>query len=360
MGWRNRGYGRYGGYGMFRPYVPVAKRRADAQKFALALAKKEKRNLTPVQIEGRKIATTFWGQAWMDNLERYSDFDNRLPRGRTYVRNGSVIDLTIGRGLVKAIVSGSEIYQVEVNIGTLASAVWKKIKNDCAHSIDSLIDLLSGKFDNGVMQRLTRTGDGLFPQPAEIKMKCSCPDYATLCKHVAAVLYGVGARLDTQPELLFTLRDVDHTELIQQATTGKNLDRMLTTSKTGTLGGEDLGELFGIELEQAGDSAAEKFSGKKRVAKPPRKRLTQTARRGKAPPERPESARSKSRPAAKKVGAKTKAAKPTVSKGRTASKAKTAAKAEVATAAAAKPKAVAAKAKPIAKAASRAAQRRRT
>ena len=258
-----------GWYGQqWRPYVSVAQRKAQAARFALGLAKKEKRQLAPVRIEGRKIASTFWGQAWMDNLERYSDFANRLPRGRTYVRNGSVIDLTIGRGLVKAIVSGSDIYHIKVSIETLSKAAWKHIKSDCARSIDSLIDLLSGKFDSGVMQRLTRREGGLFPQPNEIKMQCSCPDWATLCKHVAAVLYGVGARLDLQPELLFALRDVDHIDLIQQATTGENLDRMLATSPKGSLGAQDLGELFGIDLEKGDASPQRARQGRKKSTRP--------------------------------------------------------------------------------------------
>src|SRR6516165_2714205 len=95
----------------FRPYVPVAQRRAQA---AREVAKRQKKGQTvsPVVIEGRAIATTFWGKAWCDNLESYSDFANRLPRGRTYVRNGSVIDLQITPGQIKALVSGSEIYKV--------------------------------------------------------------------------------------------------------------------------------------------------------------------------------------------------------------------------------------------------------
>lgn len=244
-----------GWYGQWRPYVPVARRRAEAAKFGERLAKKEKRPLAPVRIEGRQIAKTFWGQAWMDNLEAYSDFANRLPRGRTYVRNGSVIDLVIQRGQIRAVVSGSDIYQVQIEIKTLAAAAWKQIRKDCANSIDSLLDLLSAKFDEGVMKRLTQPGSGLFPRPKEIEMQCSCPDWAVLCKHVAAVMYGIGARLDHQPELLFTLRDVDHTELIRQATTGKNLDRLLATTPEHALGSQDLGELFGIELER-GDSVA--------------------------------------------------------------------------------------------------------
>ncbi len=232
----------------WRPYVPLARRRARAASFAAKLAKKEKRTLAPIKIEGRTIAASFWGKAWCDNLEQYSDFENRLPRGRTYVRNGSVIDLQIQRGKVKAIVSGSEIYQVAVDIKTLPAAVWSRIQKDCARSIDSLIDLLQGRFEQGVMKRLTQREGGLFPKPSEIAMKCSCPDWAGMCKHAAATLYGVGARLDTAPELLFTLRDVDHLELISQAVDAANLDQALQ-SQGAALAGTDLGEIFGIDLE---------------------------------------------------------------------------------------------------------------
>ncbi len=238
-------------YGEWRPYVPVAKRRARAAAYAKKLAKSQKRTLEPIELTGRKITTTFWGQAWCDNLERYSDFENRLPRGRTYVRNGSVIDLQIQPGNVAAIVSGSEIYRVTIDIQTLAQSTWKQIKRDSSQAIASLIDLLQGRFDQGVMRRLMQTEGGLFPKPREIKMHCTCPDWATLCKHVAATLYGVGARLDANPELLFALRDVDHLELVGEAVDASNLAGALAASADATLGDQDLGELFGIDLEVA-------------------------------------------------------------------------------------------------------------
>jgi uncharacterized Zn finger protein len=233
----------------WRPYVPVARRRAQAVRCAASIAKKEKRELAPVKPEGRAIAKSFWGQAWCENLESYSDFENRLPRGRSYLRNGSVIDLRIEPGAVKAIVSGSEIYHVKIDIRTLAKAAWKGLKQDCSRTISSLIDLLQGRFDQGVMRRLSRPGDGLFPQPKEIKMQCSCPDWAGMCKHVAATLYGVGTRLDAAPELLFTLRNVDHLELVSQAVAVENLDATLAAEQDGSLAGNDLAALFGIELD---------------------------------------------------------------------------------------------------------------
>lgn len=274
----------------WKPYVPVAKRRATAQKYAEKL-KKKGRQIQPVEIEGRTIARTFWGKAWCDNLESYSDFENRLPRGRTYVRNGSVVDLQITSRRVTAIVSGSEIYDVTVEIAALAKSDWKKITADCSRTIDSLMDLLEGRLSGGVMERLTRQKEGLFPQPKEIKMQCSCPDWATLCKHVAAVLYGVGARLDLEPQLLFLLRDVNHLELIEQAVDGASLDAALSSNGDGSLADEDLGELFGIELDgdapaDAGDVTAEvngtaTRSRRKRTARSPATVKQQAAARSK-------------------------------------------------------------------------------
>lgn len=244
-------------YGGWRPYVSVARRQANAAKYAANLAKKAGRKLAPVEIAGRKIAVSFWGNAWCENLERYSDFANRLPRGRTYIRNGSVIDLQIGSGSVKSIVSGSEIYRIEIRIQTLPAPTWKKIKQDCSQSVASLMDLLQGRFDEGVMQRLTQRDSGLFPQPREIEMDCSCPDWAGMCKHVAATLYGIGSRLDSEPEMLFTLRDVDHLELVSQAVASENLDRALSTGTGESLGDSDLGEIFGIDIASKETPAAD-------------------------------------------------------------------------------------------------------
>lgn len=255
-------YGGFDGYG-FREYVPVAQRIAQGKKQATTKAKEEGRKPAPVVISGQKIATTFWGKAWCEHLESYSDYSNRLPRGRTYARNGSVVDLLISTGRVNAIVAGSDVYDIDISIDPLKSTVWKKIRSDCSASIDSLLDLLAGRFSDGVMQRLTRRGDGLFPAPGEIHMKCSCPDWAGLCKHLAAVLYGVGSHLDRRPELLFLLRGVDHTELVGEAVSAENLETAFGSSSAG-LQGEDLGAMFGIELDTfASEPAAVKSSRKR-------------------------------------------------------------------------------------------------
>ncbi len=248
------------------PYVSVAQKLNKAVRHAAQIAKKQKRNPEPVVLQSRQIAKTFWGKSWCDNLTSYQDYSNRLPRGATYVRNGSVVDLVIKPKLVEAIVAGSEPYKVRIEIRQLETKRWKAIRSDCSQSIDSLLDLLSGKLSDGVMRRLTEQKTGLFPAPAEIKMSCSCPDYSSCCKHLAAVMYGVGARLDKRPELLFLLRGVDHQELVSQAIAAGNLDRELA-STGGTLDRQDLGAIFGIELESGGETVAEPTVGKRRAKK---------------------------------------------------------------------------------------------
>ncbi len=243
----------YYDYG-WRPYVSVAERRRKALR-EMEKLKKKGHPVSPVILEGRTIAKTFWGKAWCDNLERYSDFANRLPRGRTYVRNGSVVDLQVSGGEVKAYVSGSEIYQVAVKVTPVSKKRWQSICADCAGAIDSLVELLQGRFSKGVMERLCRQGSGLFPSPQEVKFSCSCPDWASMCKHVAAVLYGIGARFDQQPELLFKLHKVDEKALIAKA--GKDLPlggKRLASERA--LDSEDLAAIFGLEMAKTTDAPA--------------------------------------------------------------------------------------------------------
>ena len=257
----------YYDYG-WRPYVTVAMRRRRAAQ-TIAKLERSGRVISPVTIEGRKIARTFWGAAWCANLEAYSDYANRLPRGRTYARNGSVIDLQIERGRVQALVSGSSLYEVEIKIRPLARKRWSAIKSQCAGKIDSMVELLRGSISRGVMEVVTRKGEGLFPAPRDISLRCSCPDWATMCKHVAAVLYGAGARLDHEPEMLFTLRGVEATQLIAAAVTAGP-----ATRKSGhrrLLKTDDISTVFGIDLD-VGD-ASEGDIGPRRTRRP-KKTLT--------------------------------------------------------------------------------------
>jgi uncharacterized Zn finger protein len=233
-------------YWGWKPYVSAAERRRKAAR-EMEKRRKQGHAVSPVVIEGRAIARTFWGKAWCDNLERYSDFANRLPRGRTYVRNGSVIDLQIASGMIQALVSGSEIYEVTVKVTPVSKARWRSICADCAGAIDSLVELLQGRLSKSVMERICRRNTGLFPSPKEIFLSCSCPDWADMCKHVAAVLYGIGARLDEQPELLFRLHEVDQAELIAKAGKGLPLAKG-APARSKILRGEDLAGIFGLEM----------------------------------------------------------------------------------------------------------------
>lgn len=258
---RRKGYSSYDRYSHFAPYVPVAERRRQAAAAATKAAKKGK-PMSPVRIEGRRIASTFWGKSWCDNLESYSDFANRLPRGRTYVRNGSVIDLQVSRGKIAAQVYGSSLYQVNITIAALDPKLWSAFKARCSGQISSLIDLLQGRLDKGVLTEITRQPGGLFPAPKEIKLSCSCPDGARLCKHVASVLYGVGARLDSQPDLFFTLRHADMQELITAATASATDAAGPSTTSPDTLDAEDLSALFGVDIDMAPAAPAKKSAGR--------------------------------------------------------------------------------------------------
>jgi uncharacterized Zn finger protein len=239
-------------YGGFPKYVPVAERKEKAQKSVEKLKKKTP-NISPVIIEGKKIAKTWWGEAWNKNLESYSDYSNRIGRGRSYVRSGAVLDLQISKGNITALVqgSGSKPYKVEININPLSKKVWETITKECAGKIASLQELIEGKFPKTLTELFTAQGKGLFPTPKEIKLQCSCPDWANMCKHVAAVLYGVGARMDDNPTLFFELRNINIDELISE-TISKESNTLLEKSKIKSrrvLDEGDISEMFGIEME---------------------------------------------------------------------------------------------------------------
>jgi len=256
----------------WKPYVPVGVRRARAVK-KLEKLRKKGINITPVAIGGRKIAKTFWGEAWCDHLESFSDYANRLPRGRTYVRNGWVCHLAIGKGEIDAMVSGSELYTVKITIRTLPREKWMEVKTRCAGQIGSLLELLEGRLSKSVMSVVTDRNKGLFPLPKEIRLECSCPDWVIMCKHVAAVLYGVGARLDEHPELLFLLRGVDHEELI-------DVDVGVTAAAGKTKGGrrriaEDaLADVFGIEMSDVQVPVAAKVARRRKKPAPKAKKTS--------------------------------------------------------------------------------------
>ncbi|ANY84483.1 hypothetical protein BB934_40535 (plasmid) [Microvirga ossetica] len=256
-------------------YVPVAERRKQAAREIEKLRKKG-HPVAPVILEGRTIARTFWGQAWCDNLESYRDFDNRLPRGRTYVRQGAVIDLQMAPLEISARVSGSSIYRVNVSITALAPTLWRSICTDCAGGIDSLVELLQGRLSQGVMERICRQDRGLFPKPSDIRFSCTCPDGASMCKHVAAVLYGVGARLDERPELLFRLRSVDAQDLVADLDTALSISSQpLDAGKV--LETDDISALFGLDIAETGGAVPTIPAAPEPVARVGQKRTSTTA-----------------------------------------------------------------------------------
>ena len=220
-----------GDWDYYPPYMSVAEKKAQGARALAKLLRKSQRPAEPVQVAHRKrqLATTFWGRAWADNLERYADLANRLPRGRTYLRNGSVLDLTIAGGRVQAYVAGSELYRVTIGLAPL-------------------VDLLRGELSHEVLAVLTAK-DGLFPEPRDLTLDCTCPDSADVCKHIAAVLYGVGVRLDARPELFFVLRQVDQADLLGSAATGAVRRGRPAAGKR--IADDRLSAVFGIELEEA-------------------------------------------------------------------------------------------------------------
>lgn len=246
--------GRYGGYYGFAPYESVGEKKAKAKKKIAQLRKKDK-NIAPVEIDGRTIAKNWWGKAWNYNLEAYADFKNRLSRGRSYVTHGCVIDLQISQGTITAKVmgSGKSIYNCRITINPVSKLKWQVIKKLVSGKIGSLTELLAGKFPKELDATLSAKENGLFPAPQEFYPNCDCPDSARFCKHLAAVIYGVGNRLDFNPELLFSLRSVDSKELIaevvlehkenllQKAKKVKSRRKMKLTDKK-------LSKMFGIKF----------------------------------------------------------------------------------------------------------------
>ena len=259
----------------------VGEQAARASKAAAALSKGGKK-LSPVKLLGREIATTFWGKAWCRNLEGYSDYANRLPRGRSYVRTGAVLDLAIEGGRVVAIVQGSRRYEVTIEVAQVAELVWQGIIATSAGRVSSMIDLLRGELPESLLEAVTTPGKGLFPEPSEIELACSCPDWATMCKHVAAVMYGVGARLDSDPGLLFTLRRADASALVARAVT--QAVRASKPSKEKRFEG-DLATVFDIDLAptEARRPSRSKVVPADAAAKKPRTKTSSLAKKPRAP-----------------------------------------------------------------------------
>ncbi len=259
-------------YYQYGRYVTVEEKRARAEK-KLNTLKKKNPKIQPVVIEGRNLATTWWGKAWNKNLELYADYANRIGRGRSYVRHRAVLDLQIHPGKVIGLVMGSRStpYQVSITIQPIAKKRWLEIKEQCKGKLDSIRKLLAGELPKELDLLFTQKGKGLFPSPKEIHLSCSCPDWAVMCKHVAAVLYGIGARLDENPSLFFVLRNVDIQDLISETVKESKKDLLTRAKKKSSRIIDDdnsLSDLFGIELEQENLSLSQTWE----TSKVPKKR----------------------------------------------------------------------------------------
>jgi uncharacterized Zn finger protein len=195
----------------------------------------------------KKLSQSFWGQAWCRHLESYQHYEGRMPAGRSALRQGKVMDLTITPGSLSAVVADNELFDVLIHIRSLDADRWRQIVQAAQGQVGSLLDLLTGKLGEGLLKMLSDPEQGLFPQPGEIRFDCSCTDDADLCKHASAVLYGVGVLLDNRPDLLFTLRDVDQADLLStaSATSAASLDQTNSELKD-----TDLSALFGIDLTE--------------------------------------------------------------------------------------------------------------
>jgi len=244
------------------PYVTAGERRARAARAMRRLAKQGV-ELDPIEVRGNLVARTFWGRAWCKHLEKFSDFANRLPRGRSYLRAGAVCHLEIAQGSVRALVAGSSLYEVRVTVARLPAKRWEAVKARSAGRIGSLLELLRGELSESVMAAVTDRDQGLFPLPREIGLQCDCPDGARMCKHVAAALYAVGARLDARPELLFRLRGVDHEELIA-VEAGAMAGATSVREPRRRIADDELGELFGIDLSPGQSSPGQSSPGQSR------------------------------------------------------------------------------------------------
>jgi len=302
-------------YDYYPRYETVAERKRKAQR-KLKRMQKQQPDLQPVIIGGKGLAKTWWGKAWNANLESYADFSNRIGRGRSYARNGFVLDLKINQGRIEAQVMGSEPkpYRVVIAINKLTQRKWAVIKTRARDRIDSLRELLEGSFPRELEAIFTAKGAGLFPAPKEIHLSCSCPDWAVMCKHVAAVLYGVGARLDEAPELFFLLRGTNVDDLISTAVNKRKKQLLDSASRkkytSRMIEGDDdsLAALFAIDMAPTGARPGKTKTAKTKKKTAKKKTKKKLAKKKSAAKTSPKKKAATKKTANKKTGKLTKTA----------------------------------------------------
>lgn len=234
----------------FQPYKTPSVYELEKKK-EKSIGRLKEKDLNPIVIEGRTLGKTWWGKAWNTNLESYADYSNRITRGKTYVRQGMVIHLKIDEGQVYGLVQGRKKapYEILVKIKPSTEDDIKAIGEISRQHLESFESLLRGEFPKELEVLFTKKGFGLFPSPREIDFYCSCPDHAYMCKHVAAVLYGIGSRLDEDPQLFFTLRQINGINFIKES-----VEEVLTDMLKGagvkthrTLPKDQAKRLFGLD-----------------------------------------------------------------------------------------------------------------
>jgi SNF2 family DNA or RNA helicase/uncharacterized Zn finger protein len=151
---------------------------------------------------------TWWGKQWLNALSNI-DYSNRLPRGKTYANKGAVMDFSIKNHLISAKVQGSERkpYKQDISLQAFTKKEAEIIIETIAENMVVLAALLSRQIPKELDRLLKEQNIQLFPNDwRSLNMKCSCPDYAVPCKHLAAVVYLLANEIDKNPFNLFELR----------------------------------------------------------------------------------------------------------------------------------------------------------
>lgn len=225
----------------YTPRMPVA-RLATLAAERLRELQSNGAELCPVVNKSRKLATNYWGAAWMRHLARCEAGGLNLAPGRSLLRHGSVLDLRLSQGKIAALVSADELYEVELSITPLDDERLEHLKKACYGNIASCVALLEGKVDADVLNMLCADETGVLPEPADWHMYCSCTDWSEPCAHAAAAVYAAGCLIDAEPGLLFTLRGIDVSALLPS-------EQPLQLASDASFDAAALSATFGIDID---------------------------------------------------------------------------------------------------------------
>ena len=180
---------------------------------------------------------------------KYADYENRIERGRSYLRNDAVVDLKIkGNEIYSRVLGGGyKPYRIRIRIDALSERQRLNIEQQASGKLQDLESLIQGNFPKDLKNLFFQKG-GLFPSPNEIHFDCNCPDWADMCKHVAAVMYGIGIRIDTNPTQLFELRGIPIESLLTRVIDDKvsNMLKNVDVKSARIIKDADISSIFGI------------------------------------------------------------------------------------------------------------------